>query len=183
MEQKSEFVTVVAWIFIIFSAIGLLVMAMEGAMFSMVPFDKIMAESAVRGGNPPPISPAFFKAVFGWVILATLLFQVWVLVSSIGLLLRKNWARISFIVYLILVLVWEGISVICGLLAMVGVHFIPATPELSMVAPFMQIFMGVFTLLTLAFMVLFGWILKKLLSENIRREFLKPADSPTTLAA
>jgi len=40
-----------------------------------------------------------------------------------------------------------------------------------------------FMVLTIAMLVLFGWIVKKLVSEDIRKEFEKPADKPDAFAA
>ncbi len=183
MEQKSTFVTVVAWLFIIFSAMGILIMLMEGFVFSMLPFDKLAEAGGVHGATPPPFAPVFFKAFLGWIIAVALLFQGWVLVSSIGLLMRKNWARISFIVFLVLSLIWNGLYLIFAVLMAVGVQFIPETSGVLDMRPFMQAFMGMLAVIMLAFIVLFAWILKKLTSEDIRKEFVKPADKPDALAA
>ncbi|MGA9856203.1 MAG: hypothetical protein WBR29_13125 [Gammaproteobacteria bacterium] len=183
MEQRSEFVTVVAWLFIIFSAMGILVIIMEGFVFSMLPFDKLAEASGVHGANPAAFAPAFFKAFLGWIIAVALLFQGWVLTSSIGLLLRKNWGRISFIVFLVLSLIWNGLYLIFAILMAVGVHFIPETSGPLDMRPFMQAFMGMLAMIMLVVVVLFGWIVKKLVSEDIRKEFIKPTDASGALTA
>lgn len=185
MENRSEFVTVVAWIFIILSGIGILIFGSDGLFITMLPFGNMMTQHAGQGGVPP-ISSAFITTLLRWMFAAIVLLQVWVLASSIGLLLRKNWARISFLVCLVVVLIWNGLGVLASILGLVGIHSISRLQEAGMppdFQPTMRGFMVFWLLMTIAFMVLFGWILKRLTSENIRREFVNPADPSDRLPA
>ena len=85
-DQKSTFVTVVAWIFIVLSAMTLAGVFMQAIMFAFV-FD-------------PEIKNEMFSEVpwltFIW--MAMCLCVVLALIASIGLLHRKNWARILFMI-------------------------------------------------------------------------------------
>ncbi len=181
MEQRSEFVTVVAWIFIVLSGFGVLIMIMETTMFWAIPFDEIIKQGAALNKNQPQVSPVFFITLMRWFVVLIMLLQAWMLASSIGLLMRKNWARISFIVLLAIGLVWNGLGLIFGLLAMVGIHFVFNSGAMPTGMPpgfqgMMQVFMFMSLIIGIAFMVLFGWIIKKLVSDKIRREFLKPPE-------
>jgi len=187
MEQKSTFVTVLAWIFIVLSGFGLLILAMDAAVFWMFPFEKLMAQNAALHPNQPQLPAALMAALFRWGMVVMLLLQAWVLASAIGLLLRKNWGRISFIVIMVIGLVFNGLYLLVELMAVIGIHFIGKMAAPPGMPPefqsFMQVFMIMFMVLTIAMLVLFGWIVKKLVSEDIRKEFEKPADKPGAFAA
>lgn len=180
MQEKSVFVTVLAWIFIVFSALGLLILCLDAMVFWAMPLDKMMEQGAQSGaGQASPIAPAMFITLFRWFMLFMLLFEAWVLASSVGLLLRKNWARISFIVFIIIGLIWNALYLIVEVLAAIGIHFFQPANTPPAFQSFMQGFMVGFMILTIGFMVLFGWILRKLMSANIRREFVR-AEVPAT---
>jgi len=187
MEQKSVFVSVLAWIFIILSAIGILMLAMDAVVFWMLQFDKLLAQSAALNPNQPQLPTALMTSVFRWIIVVILLLQVWMLASSIGLLLRKNWARISFMVLIVIGLIWNAVYLLIGILGMVGIHFAGTMAAPPGMPPefqaFMRVFMIFFVIFTIAMLVLFGCILKKLLSADIRREFVPPENSTATLRA
>lgn len=181
MEQRSEFVTVVAWIFIVFSGLGVLITAGYLAVFWSMPFSQFMQQNQQLTPGQLRTVTAIVSGFFRWSLAIALLLQAWMLASSIGLLLRKNWARISFIVLMAIGLFWNGIGLIFGLFAMVGMHAAlhSATMPAGMPPGFqgmMQAFMLVVLIMDIAFLVLFGWIIKKLVSEDIRREFLTPPE-------
>lgn len=166
MEQRSTFVTVVGWIFIIFSSLFLL----EALMFMAMPVEKLAAlmqpAQALKPGDTLYLSVMHgFFLVFGAV-------SAWVLLSSIGLVLRKNWARISFIVILVINLIFCGIYLLLGAFT---IAFMPSTglpgqpPELAGFAHGMMIFMVVCSVI---FGALYGFILYKLNTKSIRQEFV-----------
>lgn len=186
MEQKSTFVTVVAWIFIVLSGFGVLMLVMDTAIFWTFPFDRIMEQTATLNPHQPQLPAEVMTAIVRWVLVVMLLIQVWVLASSIGLLQRKNWARISFIVLMVIGLVWNGLYLLFGILGTVGIHFVgnmATAPGMPGMQAFMQTFMVMFVIFDIVMLVLLGWLLKKLVSENIRKEFEKPAAKPGALAA
>lgn len=166
MEQRSTFVTVVAWIFIVFSGFGLL----EVLFFSFLPFDKMLAAAPHTPGQPDPaaIMP-FFRAML--VFMAVMV--GWVFVSSIGLLQRKNWARISFIVFMSISAFFSGIYVLVGIFAMIFSSKLPVDPKASIdMQPFFSAMMGFMTGMSLAFTALYCWIIYKLNTDKIKQEFM-----------
>jgi hypothetical protein len=97
------------------------------------------------------------------------------LVSAIGLLRRQNWARFIFIGILVLGIVWN----LGGLAAMFFVF--SSTPPMPDQAPadfrdgfdiMWKVIMGFSVVIALVFAGLFGWIIKRLVSLEIKREFL-----------
>src|ERR1700739_523772 len=96
MQERSTFVTVVGWIFIVLAALGML----QSLMFLFLPMDKFMASmqtvQAQQGGPAP--DPAFMASFMRGMFFFFFILEAWVLLSSIGLVLRKGWARISFII-------------------------------------------------------------------------------------
>lgn len=165
-QQRSIIVTVVAWIFIVFSALALL----EFVLFGFIPFSTLFPGQIPAGPNQP--NPALVASFMRGVMLVFALITAWVLLSSIGLLRRKNWARISFIVILILGIVSSALYVLIGALGAFAVRRFPAnasTPaDVQAMMPDMMSFMAVMGLI---FIGLYSWILLKLLSARICEEF------------
>ena len=167
MEQRSTFVTVVGWLFIIFSGLFLL----ESLFFMFIPFDKMfphMPQAQGAAAADPAAMTGFMHGMF--FVFGAL--SAWVLLSSIGLVLRKNWARISFMIILVINLIFTGLYFIFALFAAV---FVPSgslpgqPPEMAGFMHSMMIFMVVFCAI---FLGLYGWILYKLNTEKIRQEFV-----------
>lgn len=168
MEQpRSTFVTVVAWIFIVFSGMGLL----EFVVFALGPFGRLFtAQLAAQSGPQPP--PALILSIVHVVMLVGVVVTAWVLISAIGLLLRKNWARISFIVILILGIGFSIVYMLLGIVGALGMHNLPASaespPDVQAVVPFM---VGAMLIFGLIFVGLYSWILVMLFRKKIRAEF------------
>lgn len=170
MEQRSTFVTVVGWIFIVFSGLFLL----ESLMFMFLPFDKLVPKMPPPQGAPAP-DPALMSTMMHGAFFVLGALSAWVLLSSIGLVLRKNWARISFMVIMVINLIFTGLYLIFGLFA---VAFMPSgdlpgqPPEIAGFMRSMMVFMVIFCAV---FGGLYGWILYVLTREKIKREFLPAA--------
>lgn len=168
-QQRSIFVTVVAWIFIVFSALALL----EFVLFGFIPLNTLFPGQMPAGPNQP--DPALIASFMRGFMLVSALITAWVLLSSIGLLRRKNWARISFIIFMILGIGFSALYVLIGVIGAVAFHHLPADahtpPAVQAMMPGMMVFMAI---MGLVFVGLYGWILVKLLSAKIREEF-KPA--------
>lgn len=169
MEQRSIFVTVVGWIFIVFSSLFLL----ESFIFMFLSVDKLAGmlqpAQALKPGDT-----LYITVMHGtFLVLAAL--SAWVLLSSIGLVMRKGWARISFMVILIFNLVFCALYLIVGIF---GIAFMPSgglpgqAPELAGFARGMLVFM---TAGSAVFGGLYGFIFYKLGTAKIKQEFLPPA--------
>lgn len=169
MAQRSIYVTVVGWIFIVFSGIALL----EALFFAFMPAEKFLAAARqsgqAAGPQPDPAIMGGFLHGMGYVMLVL---SLWVLGSSIGLILRKGWARISFIVILGIGIFFDAIYL---LFAIVGATMMPKLPNQSDgMAAFGQslmVFMIVFCGGLLAFYI---WTLIVLNTERVKAEFEKP---------
>lgn len=106
---------------------------------------------------------------------AFLVISATTLVSAIGLLKRQNWARLVFIGILALGIVWN----LGGLVLMfIMSSSMPPVPEHTP-ADFRdgfdimwKVMMGFSVLIALVFAGLFGWIIRRLVSREIKSEFL-----------
>ncbi len=167
MEQRSTFVTVIAWIFIALSGFMLL----QAGVMSVVSLDKFFPPAAP--GQP---SPAVLQGFIHVLYLIMAIIAAWVLLSAIGLLLRKNWARISFIVMMIIGVGWNSLYVLIGGFGAVLLHAASPNPKTpAAVQAMMPAIFGAMAVMGIVFVVAFGWILYKLLSDHVKQEFLPPA--------
>ena len=101
-----------------------------------------------------------------------LLASLTMLVTSAGLLMRKNWARITMIVLMI----GSIASQLLGLVAQFSVmgymrRPFAAAPGITDMGAFLVATMIVSAIFGLGFCVLFGWIAKRLMSPEITAEF------------
>lgn len=166
MENRSTFVTVVGWLFIVFSGLGLL----EMFMFAFMPFDKLMMSMPQQKGMPA-VAPALYSSVMHGMMLFGVAVTLWVLLSSIGLVMRKNWARISFIVICVLGLIFSLLYLLVGLagVAFMGAGMANQTPEM---AEFGRAMVRVMIVFCTVFAALYGFIIYKLSTAKIKQEFL-----------
>ena len=172
---RSTFVTVLAWIFIGLSAFGALIGVLQVVMlFTLLadsPFNELSVASPPEGIPAPAMFlMSHFKALF-CLILAI---NVATLVISIGLLRRKNWARLAF----------SGLMGLGILQAVAGLAFqvwmfsamkdmFEVAPDAPNMEPFL-IVIGCFSALFAAgFVWLYAWIIKRLMSKPIAAEFSK----------
>lgn len=96
------------------------------------------------------------------------------LVSSIGLLKRKNWARLIFIGMMALAAVAHLASAAVPFFMFSSFSPVPenAPADLRENAELVvKIVMGFTVVLSIVLAALFGWFVKRLLSDDIRREF------------
>ncbi|XPV69875.1 MAG: hypothetical protein ACNI25_04700 [Halarcobacter sp.] len=103
-NSKSTFITALAWIGIVFAGFGTFITALQNIMFQFImpklPVEELMNES--NSSVPVPEIAQFMFKHFDLIFLAVFLVSLFVLIASIGLLKRKNWARIAFIALLAL---------------------------------------------------------------------------------
>lgn len=171
---KSTFVTVIAWICIGISGLGFLVSIVQMILvYTVLP----MAEMSKSFQNPqlnqnmPDIAKFMFLS-FRTVVTIFCAFSLLTLTASIGLLRRLNWARIFFIVMLALGIIWN----IGGLVVQFNIlSSLPGFPQNTSGFD-AKIFFLVFKAISIfvavaALSVLFGWVIKKLLSNEVKREF------------
>jgi hypothetical protein len=173
---RSSFVTVVAWVFIVCAGFATLIAVMQNIMLALfMPFDVgRMVEQAERT-RPMPGAMRFLIENFRLWVAAFLAISLLTLVSAIGLLRRRNWARLTFIGIMVFGVLWN----LAGLVLMLVMPSL--MPPLPDTAPrdfgrefdlMMKIIIAVNVAIALGVAVLFGWIIKRLGSADIRREFL-----------
>jgi hypothetical protein len=181
---RSTFVTVLAWIFIGITGFASLIALMQNLMVQLI-FVPLMQQQHVHmSQNLPPGMPVqmgwMFDHIF-WIFRIFLMLSLAVLIASIGLLLRKEWARKLFIGLLAFGIFYQiaGLFFQWWYMSAVFDHFpLPPNPkpDEAQVMQVMQGFMIVIrvfsALMAVGIGILFGWIIKKLVSAPIRQEFV-----------
>lgn len=104
-KNRSAGITVIAILQLIGSALLL-------AMSAFMAFAMIMAAPP---GNDPRLPPMFFTAIRVVLPLFYALPAVWGIVTAVGLLQLKNWARISTIVFSILLMVFGAFGILTSM--------------------------------------------------------------------
>jgi hypothetical protein len=139
----------------------------------------VMVLAPVPRSNPFPGSPILFKVLFGAISLMYFFPAVWGIVSGIGLWRLKNWARISTIVFSVLLILMGGFA---GLMSLVVP--LPTTPNNAADAQAIfgvRMVMGVFWLTQLGVGI---WWLVFLNRAKVKEQFGQTAQlvaAPSTL--
>jgi len=175
---RSTFITVLAWLSIIGAAGATLVSLMQAAMYFLIFRDKI---AAVQGHWPgteqmPGLAQFFFShpEIF---IAAFWSLSVLTFIAAIGLLWRKNWARLYFIAVLALGIVWNLASLWLQhlVLSVASTTMRNAPAEFTRQA---EVFETIISIVSVAIAVgtavLFAWLITRLLSRAVRAEFHAP---------
>jgi hypothetical protein len=174
---RSSFVTGLAWTFIVMAAFSTFVAVLQNIMIAlMFPIDEMRA--AARGTETTGQLPAVFRFMIEHMRLlfgSVLALSIATLVAAIGLLKRRNWARLLFVGILGLGVLWNlGSIAIPFLMPSPGLE-LPPGPDAAFAENFKlmwNIMLGVTVVMGLAFAGLFAWLIKRLMSPEIKREFL-----------
>ena len=174
-KPRSNFVNVVAWLFIASAGFAAVISILQNIVVNtFFPIDQMTREMTRDVKNLPALSLFMLEHIRSFLLLF-LFASVATLVSSIGLLMRKNWGRISFIAILIIGILWNLSGFVFQQFFMPSMPpNLPNTPDdFNTIFDTMKIMITIFSaLMVVAFTVLFGWIIKRLLSQEIRQEFL-----------
>lgn len=176
VAPRSSFVTSVAWTFIVLAGFATAITLLQNIMISvMFPVEEIRA--SMREAQKSPPMPAFASFMLDHIrLMFGLFFAVCALtlMSAIGLLKRKNWARLIFISMMVLGMLWNLAGVF------IPYFMFSSFPPISETAPrdlhdnfqlMTNIMMGFTTVIVIIFALLFGWIAKRLMSPDIKGEF------------
>ena len=176
VPPRSTFVTVLAWIFIVLAGFATCISILQNVMIAFV-FPAAEMEAAaeqLKGQAGTPWFAVLMARYFRYFFLLFLLMSVTTLTAAIGLLRRKNWARLLFVALMGFGILWQ----VAGLVFMffmlgslddfAGPANQPGTREFEIM---FKVMMGVNVVFVAAFTTLFAWIIKRLVSEDIRREF------------
>jgi energy-converting hydrogenase Eha subunit C len=152
-KKRSVFVTVLAWLFIVMSGFTTLISIFQNIVIHLL-FQKVKpAESTQQLSGLEGLVYNHINLIF----LLYLLVSIACFVSSIALLRRKKWARIIFIFLMTIGIIWNIVSSV--------LEFITFTPsEFGLIITWL--------LMALGMSVLFGWIIHKLASNQIKTEFI-----------
>lgn len=174
MQQRSTFVTVVGWIFVVLSGLA----ALQFLLILFTPMDKLLADAQLQAqqmqpAGAPQADSALMASMLHGVFVFMFCVAVWVLLSGLGLVMRKGWARISFIVILAIGIFFNLIYVLIGLAGR-GMPMDQVPGANPAMAGMMHSVMGVMAVMGAVFAVLFAFIIYKLTREKIKKEFAAP---------
>jgi len=170
---RSLFVTAIAWVFIVLAALASAsALVQNAAVASLMP-----GLQGATDRTPLPLLTGLLVGYLPWVVGTGLAMSLATLASAIGLLLRLDWARRSFIALLVVAI----LANLLGLWLQQEVLQAVVSSTLSS-APIPQQVLGVFggfvtaarvmaVLMTLVGCALLGWIIRRLMSAGVRQEF------------
>lgn len=180
---RSTFVNATAWITLCLSGLGLLMLALQAAMFLAAGRAGLFARMQEQLALDPQAS-AFLSMALEWLPWLAVLFTVQNLLfvtASVGLLKRREWGRKLFIALLVLLIVWQIVMIplqwsMVGYMQGLMMMGQEVRPEMQAV---MQAQMEATTIISrlfgaafgLVFCVLFAWLAWKLRSPQVRAEF------------
>jgi len=170
---RSYFVTATAWAFIVLAALACASALVQNAtVASVVPGLRPIGEAARL-----PLLTSLLVGYLPWVMGAGLLLSGATLASAIGLLLRLDWARRTFIGLLI-------VAIVANLLALwLQQEVVQAVVSTTLsLAPIPTEVLGVFggfvtaarvmaVVVTVGACLFLGWIIRGLMSPSVRQEF------------
>jgi len=181
---RSSFVTVVAWIFIVLSGFGTLMTAMQNLMFSSMPFDEFGTAFRDSTAVHVPATARFMFSHMRLIFLVGFLLALLMLVSSIGLLRRRNWARLVFMGMLVCWILYmlAGVFIQQSFMSSFNTSFNASATQDSVFRANADRFQSMFATMRV-FAIVFslgiagvlGWIVVKLSSARIRAEFADTA--------
>tara|TARA_R110002049_G_scaffold81882_2_gene208238 strand:- start:74 stop:547 length:474 start_codon:yes stop_codon:yes gene_type:complete len=149
---------------ILISGFATLITLMQNIMMYVLPFPE---EELTE--NSDMMDYVFYYSEI--IVAVFLLIAIWTLISSIGLLKRKNWARISMICIFIFAIVWTIFSSSIQWFYFFDTKlfdFSGASLDIPSIIATVILLIMIITLT-----VLFIWLIKKLTSQNIKNEFQK----------
>ena len=171
--SRSLFVTATAWVFIILAALtSASALVQNAAVASLMPGLQLATER-----NPLPLLTGLLVGYLPWVVGAGLVISLATLASAIGLLMRLDWARRTFIGLLVVAIMANLLglwlqqevveSVVSNTLSSVA---IPAQ-ALGVFGGFVTAARVMAVLMTLVGCALLVWIIRRLMSAGVRQEF------------
>lgn len=173
--QKSTFVSILAWVFIVLSAGATAVSALQSLMLYLL-FPRAELKAALASGlqaQPLPWAARVMVNHFELFIWGFLVVSILMLVTAIGLLRRWNWARRLFVLLMALGIVWNLVGVLVQYWMFYDVPVpLNAPGEFSGAMQAMMLAMRIFTAIVAVVMSgVMGWVMWKLTRPAIAAEF------------
>ena len=170
---RSLFVTFTAWVFIILAAFASVsALVQNAAVASLMP--SLLSASA---REPLPLVTGFLVGYLPWVVGTGLVMSLATLASAIGLLLRLDWARRTFIGLLVVAIVanllglWLQHEVLQSVVSNTLRSVVIPQQALGVFGGFVTAARVMAVLMTLAGCMVLGWIIRRLMSTMVRQEF------------
>ncbi|HWH80940.1 MAG TPA: hypothetical protein VNU71_01740 [Burkholderiaceae bacterium] len=170
---RSLFVTATAWVFIVLAALGSVsALVQNAAVASLLP-DLQLA----TGQAPLPLLTGLLLGYLPWVVGTGLAMSLATLASAIGLLLRLDWARRTFIALLAVAIfanllgLWLQQEVVQSVVSNTLTHSPIPQQALGVFGGFVTAARVMAVLMTLAACSLLGAIIRRLMSPTVRQEF------------
>lgn len=183
--RKSNFVSILAWVFIALSAGATALSALQNLMLYLV-FPRAEMKAALESGARVEHIPWVARVMmsnFELFVGAFLFLAVLMLIVSIGLLRRWNWARRLIIIFMGLGILWNlvGIAVQYWLFAEPTVD---VAPEFAAGMQTLLIVLRVFTaIVALVMSGLMAWVMWRLTRPAVAAEFGVLPATPLPAAA
>ena len=159
-QSKNSFVTILSWIFIAIMGLSIFGSSIDIAMSFIKPISKLSG------------------VIYQFKFVINFIFAVAFLISASGMLKRKEWARISFIYTAWALIIFSIGNAIYKILTPIKV------PGNIQIEPtfFLNFTYKVFPIFTVIFVsIIFGWIINKLKSDEVKQDFPTIANKNTPL--
>ena len=170
---RSYFVTATAWAFIVLAALACASALVQNAtVASVMPGLRPIGEAARL-----PLLTGLLVGYLPWVMGAGLLLSGATLASAIGLLLRLDWARRTFIGLLIVAIVanllalWLQQEVVQAVVSTTLSRAPIPTEVLGVFGGFVTAARVMAVVVTVGACLFLGWIIRGLMSPSVRQEF------------
>lgn len=170
---RSLFVTLTAWVFIMLALLASAsAVVQNAAVASLMPGLPLSLER-----NPLPLLTGLLVGYLPWVVGTGLVMSLATLASAIGLLLRLDWARRTFIALLIVAIaanllgLWLQQEVLQSVVSNTLANAVIPQQALGVFGGFVTAARVMAVLMTLVGCALLGWIIRRLMSPGIRQEF------------
>jgi hypothetical protein len=170
---RSLFVTGIAWVFIVLAALASLsALVQNAAVASLMPGWVLAGEK-----QGLPLLTGWLIGYLPWVVGAGLVISFATLASAIGLLLRLDWARRSFIGLLAVAIganllgLWLQQEVVQSVVHNTLSRTVVPAQVLGVFGGFVTAARVMAVAMTLAACAMLAWIIRRLMSESVRQEF------------
>ncbi len=168
---RSLFVTATAWVFIILAALtSASALVQNAAVASLMPGLQVATART-------PLLTGLLVGYLPWVVGTGLVMSLATLASAIGLLMRLDWARRTFIGLLVVAIfanllgLWLQQEVVQSVVSSTLSSAPIPQQALSVFGGFVTAARVMAVLMTLVGCSLLGWIIRRLMSAGVRQEF------------
>ena len=170
---RSLFVTFTAWVFIVLAALtSASALVQNAAVASLMPGLRLATES-----TPLPLLTGLLIGYLPWVVGTGLVMSLATLASAVGLLLRLDWARRTFIGLLVVAIfanllgLWLQQEVVQSVVSSTLSSVAIPQQALGVFGGFVTAARVMAVLMTLTGCALLLWIIRRLMSPTVRQEF------------